>query len=371
MVHKKAVILRAADSGRAERELEQRLNPKAKFYATGLARLAGLERTGVSRGRIPPGGEAFAYHAHLREEEWVFVLSGRARARIDGEAHELGAGDFAAFPAPQAPHVLTNPYAEDCVYLMGGERTQSPDVLEYPELAKRYLLVREGGLRVSFHELGPAEFPFGAAGAERTATRWRVLASKGCGSTIAELALALAEVPYDRVEVDYATEAGRAVLLPHNPLAQVPTVILPDGGVATETLAIVQLLDEERPGSGLLPRVGDPLRREALRWATFLVAAIYPTFTYGDDVARWGGDERLRASTDAHREAMWRYLEGVAGQPWFLGPRFSAIDLYIAVMAHWRPRRAWFAEHAPRLHAIADAVVRDPRLAPIMAANFG
>ncbi len=362
--------MRAADSAGAEGVLQQQLNPRAKFFTTGLARLAGLERTGVSRGRIPPGGEAFAYHAHLREEEWVFILAGRARARIDDEELELAAGDFAAFPAPQAPHLLTNPYADDCVYLMGGERGSATDVLEYPLLGKRYVLVRDGGLRVAFHELGPAEYPFGRAGAAAP-PRWRVLASKGCGSAIVELALQLAEIPYDREELDYASEAGRAALLVHNPLAQVPTVILPDGSVMTESLALVLDIDEQRAGAGLLPRVGDPLRRDALRWLTFLIAAVYPTFTYGDDVAKWGCSDPLRVATDAHRERLWRHLDGVARGPWFLGPRFSVLDLYVAVMCHWRPGRAWFREHARKLDTIAEAVARDPRLAPIITANFG
>ncbi|HZJ61988.1 MAG TPA: hypothetical protein VFD36_00580, partial [Kofleriaceae bacterium] len=56
-------------------------------------------------------------------------VSGRARARIDDKEHDLGPGDFAAFPTPQAAHVLTNPFDEDCVYLMGGEPRQ-PRILE-------------------------------------------------------------------------------------------------------------------------------------------------------------------------------------------------------------------------------------------------
>ena len=32
-----------------------------------------------------------------------------------------------------------------------------------------------------------------------------------------------------------------------------------------------------------------------------------------------------------------------------------AIDLFLAVMTHWRPRRAWFAQQAPKLHAAALA----------------
>jgi uncharacterized cupin superfamily protein len=196
MIHKKAVILRAGDIARHELPWVQRLNPRSEFRGAPLSRIAGFERVGVSRGRIPPGGEAFAYHAHLREEEWIFIVSGKARLRVEGEQLELAAGDFAAFPAPQPPHLLTNPGGEDCVYLMGGERGASPDVLDYPDLGKRYVLVREA-TRTAFHELSPAEYPFGRADAKPPAP-WRVMGMKGCGSAIAEAVLTLAEIPYER-----------------------------------------------------------------------------------------------------------------------------------------------------------------------------
>ena len=199
---------------------------------------------------------------------------------------------------------------------------------------------------------------------------WRVLASKGCGSAIVELALTLAQIPYDREEHDYTTPEGRVELEKYNPLAQVPTVILPGGEVMTETLAIVLTIDELEPVSGLLPSAGDPLRPQALRWMTFLVAAIYPTFTYGDEYAKWNVGEDLRASTNAHRERLWRHIEGIAKGPWFLGERFSALDLYIAVMSYWRPRQPWFAANAPKLYQIAVAVAEIPVLAPVIAANF-
>jgi GST-like protein len=198
---------------------------------------------------------------------------------------------------------------------------------------------------------------------------WHVLASKGCGSAIAEAALALAEIPYEREERNYENATDLDVLRVHNPLGQVPTVLLPDGTVMTETAAIALVIDELVPAAALLPAAGDPQRREALRWLMVLVAAVYPTFTYGDTPAKWGCGDELRRSTDAHREALLRHLEGVAVGPWFLGARFSIVDVYIAAMAQWRPRRPWFVEHAPKLHAIASGVARDPRLAPVWATN--
>ena len=200
--------------------------------------------------------------------------------------------------------------------------------------------------------------------------KWLVMGMKGCGSAIAEAILTVAEIPFDREEHDYESEAGRAALLAKNPLAQVPTLVAPDGGVMTETAAFAVHVDELAPKAGLLPPVGDPLRREALRHLVFLVAAIYPTFTYGDNPAKWGCGDELRDATNAHREKLWKHLEGVARGPWFLGERRSVLDVYVSVMSRWRPGRAWFADHAPKLAAIAAAVDRDPRLAQVWNANF-
>jgi GST-like protein len=201
---------------------------------------------------------------------------------------------------------------------------------------------------------------------------WRVLGCKGCGSTIVEAALALAKIPYDREEADYSTPAGRERLLQFNPLVQVPTVILPDGTVMTESLALVLHVDDLVPKLGLVPPVGDPLRPTALRHLVFLIAAIYPTFTYGDEPAKWVGDAgpALKESTIAHRKKLFAYLEGIAGALHFLGERFSALDLYVAVMTRWTPGRGWFAEHTPKLHAIAKRLDDDARLKAVWALNF-
>jgi len=202
---------------------------------------------------------------------------------------------------------------------------------------------------------------------------WHVIGCRGCGSTIVEAALVLAGIPYEREEIDYAIPGPkRDRLLALNPLGQVPTLVLPDGAVMTESAAIVLYLDETYPAARLLPAIGDPLRREALRWLVFLIAAIYPTFTYGDEPEKWIGDAGplLREATHGHRRTLWKQLEGVAKSPWFLGETRSVIDVYIAVMTHWRPRREWFAADCPKLLAIAKAVDADPRLTSLLAANF-
>jgi uncharacterized cupin superfamily protein len=116
-------------------------NPNSELHGTRLSSLVGLSRLGVSRVRLPPGKQSFVYHSHHREEEWIYVLSGRGVAEIDGEEFEVGAGDFMSFPAPQVAHHLRNLYEEDLVYLMGGE-VLDVDVADFPRLGKR--MVRRG-----------------------------------------------------------------------------------------------------------------------------------------------------------------------------------------------------------------------------------
>ena len=135
-------------------------NPRSELYGTRLSSLVGFSRVGVSRVRVPPGKESFVYHSHYREEEWVYVLSGRGVAEIGDEEYEVGAGDFVGFAAPQVAHHLRNPSeAEDLVYLMGGE-VIDVDVADFPRLGKR-MVRRETEVEIydasDAREFGPLE----------------------------------------------------------------------------------------------------------------------------------------------------------------------------------------------------------------------
>ena len=205
---------------------------------------------------------------------------------------------------------------------------------------------------------------------------YTLLAHPGTGSAIVEAALELAGLPYAVEVVDpWTAGVSRDRLRALNPLLQVPTLLLPDGSVMTESAAMVLHVADRAPAAGLAPVADDPARPAFLRWLIFLVGSLYPTFTFGDDPSRWVGEaaarDQLRRSTDEYRQAMWRQLEeSLDPAPWCLGATFSALDLYVGVMTHWRPRRAWFAENCPRLHKIALAVDAKARLRPVWARNF-
>ncbi len=134
-------VVRSEEAAEQASRFSHPWNPNSELYGTRLSSLVGLSRVGVSRVRVPPGKESFVYHFHYREEEWIYLLSGRGVAEIDGEEFEVAAGDFMGFPAPQAAYHLRNPYEEDLVYLVGGE-VLDVDVADFPRLGRR--MVRRG-----------------------------------------------------------------------------------------------------------------------------------------------------------------------------------------------------------------------------------
>src|SRR2546423_5221628 len=202
-------------------------------------------------------------------------------------------------------------------------------------------------------------------------TKPLLLGCKGCGNAIVESAFTLAGVALDCEEVDYSEGSPtRARLLSFNPLGQVPTLVLGDRRILTESLAILHYLDDLAPQAALIPARGDASRERFYRWAVFLVAAVYPTYTYGDEPAKWvrdaPGAKQLRESTDEHRKNLWKRIESEAAAPWFLGERRSALDLYVAVMTRWRPGRPWFADNTPKVVAIAEKMAALPAIKPVM-----
>jgi GST-like protein len=207
-------------------------------------------------------------------------------------------------------------------------------------------------------------------------SNYKLYGRAGWGSTLVEAQLVWYGLPFAFEAVDdlFKSPDARAKLEKVNPLAQVPTLVMPDGSIMSESAAITLLLADITAKDSLVPPSDAKERAKFLRWLVFLVANIYPTFTYADDPARFvsvnAARDPFRAATDAYAQRLWRQVESEAGSPWFLGERFSALDIYVAVMTRWRPRRGWFEIETPHLFAIARRCDHVPELAEVWKRNF-
>src|SRR4051812_41740308 len=152
---------------------------------------------------------------------------------------------------------------------------------------------------------------------------YELYARPGWGSALVEAQLAWYGLLFELNEIEdlFHSAAARLKLQPTNPLAQVPTLILPDGQVMTESAAITLHLADVTGSHALVPAPGEPMRPQFLRWLVFLVANVYPTFTYADDPARFvpgdGAQQGFLGNVSAYRERLWRQVEEAARDPWF------------------------------------------------------
>ncbi|MEM7066160.1 MAG: cupin domain-containing protein [Cyanobacteria bacterium P01_B01_bin.77] len=150
---KKVFLVRAQEIAEQTATFSHPWNANSQISGTHLSPLVGLQRTGVSLAKIPPGKESFVYHAHHREEEWIYIISGCGIAEIDGEEFNVESGDFMGFPTPSVAHHLRNPYDKDLVYLMGGENLDI-EIADFPRLGKRMLRL---GDKVEIYNMSDAQ----------------------------------------------------------------------------------------------------------------------------------------------------------------------------------------------------------------------
>jgi GST-like protein len=197
----------------------------------------------------------------------------------------------------------------------------------------------------------------------------------GSGSAPVEMALAEAgqavELRGVPLEGDHQL---RDDYLAINPMGRLPTLVLPDGTVLTESLAILLAIAEAHPGAGLLPPPGRSDRARAIRWMALLAGEFYPHVTRWDYPDRFGADPAsIRAAAETLARRTLRVIEDHAGltgdarAPFLLGARFSVADIYLAVLSRWMGGRAWTPANLPRIEALAQAVAARPAIAPLWA----
>ena len=203
--------------------------------------------------------------------------------------------------------------------------------------------------------------------------------AKGSGAVAVEAALRLAGQDYDLID-SYTfdpddRESGDKVLAA-NPMRQVPALVLQSGEIVTESAAILVWLTEQHPGARLGPPPGDAKRAQFLRWMSFVSSAIYSLYWVKDDPSRLVPDPAGHAALEQRVLdrilECWAIMEGqIAPGRYLLGDELSVLDLYVAVVSRFNPRRKRFYEAAPRMGEVVRRVDEDPRLTALWAERMG
>jgi len=175
--------------------------------------------------------------------------------------------------------------------------------------------------------------------------------SSGVLALLEELG-AVAGRDYERCVIDFKRGEQRApAFMAINPMGKVPALV--DGtALVTEQPAIYQYLAERFPQAGLAPPVGDPQRGPFLRWLAYYGSSFEPAIidkalkrdAPPPSMCPWGDDQTMQDT----------YVAALQRGPYFLGERYSAVDVL------WGSALTWMLgfKLVPELPVIVDYVAR-------------
>ena len=162
----------------------------------------------------------------------------------------------------------------------------------------------------------------------------------GACSFVPHAMLEIAGVNFEPVMVKlHKGEQRTADYLALNPQGQVP-VLVADGVVITQILAILLHLDARLPLAHILP-ADSMARTHALSVLAWMNNTVHPTFTHFFMPQKFSDDEAaqqaLRAFAVPRYRGCLQEIEGLAakGQPWMTGEHPGALDAYALTLLRW------------------------------------
>jgi GST-like protein len=200
------------------------------------------------------------------------------------------------------------------------------------------------------------------------------------GSFTAEALFAILDVPFELKGVDLEKfEQTEDPYKAINPMGKVPALVLDDGTLVTESVAVLLTIVDAHPEAKLLPPPGSSARAWALRWLMFISNNIYEAIGRVDFPGRYTSNyyDKEAVAASAKSEIRWYWIlferelakRDLAG-PFAFGAEISALDLYVANIVGWENPIEWRAPNAPRIEALRQAVKAHPKVAPVWARHF-
>ncbi|EPG4958814.1 TPA: glutathione transferase GstA [Citrobacter amalonaticus] len=118
-----------------------------------------------------------------------------------------------------------------------------------------------------------------------------------------------------------------------NPKGQVPALLLDDGTLLTEGVAIMQYLADSVPDRQLLAPVSSISRYKTLEWLNYIATELHKGFT---PLFRPDTPEEYKPTVCALLEKKMQYVDAALKEgQWICGSRFTIADAYLFTVLRW------------------------------------
>ncbi|MDU5154070.1 glutathione transferase GstA [uncultured Citrobacter sp.] len=118
-----------------------------------------------------------------------------------------------------------------------------------------------------------------------------------------------------------------------NPKGQVPALLLDDGTLLTEGVAIMQYLADTVPDRQLLAPTSSLSRYKTIEWLNYIATELHKGFT---PLFRPDTPEDFKPTVRALLEKKMQYVnDALQDNQWICGSRFSIADAYLFTMLRW------------------------------------
>lgn len=115
----------------------------------------------------------------------------------------------------------------------------------------------------------------------------------------------------------------------------VPALLLDDGSLLTEGIAILQYLADQSPDSGLAPPTGARARYELLSWLTYISSELHKMYSPWLFHAEYGADVQRVAREKIHHRLSLIDTQLASDGPFLMGIQSTIADTYLFTIVGW------------------------------------
>lgn len=188
--------------------------------------------------------------------------------------------------------------------------------------------------------------------------------SAGSCSTCCHIALEESGLKHEAIEVDWdkPSDPNLSLIEKLNPMGTLPVMVLDNGKVLSQNIAILTHIADLAPEKKLLPAVGTVERAEAMNWLSFVAAdlhkcvgGLFAVDSYSKDSAK-NAEFREWAMVGA-KKTLTTLDQGLAGKTYLTGNQFTIADAYAFIVAGWTKWLSIPLEQYPNVSSFMNRVL--------------